>query len=254
VENKAEESRFCTHSHNEYSSSISSNILLHTLKVMLLVFFREEKSMKKRSLIIILLALSVVGFTSIDAKATFTVATFDDPSLGSSNPLFEVNFIGMTLNGGWANGKTGLTLEMGIPYGSHTFANAWFEMTEVKITNALALGDTGNGEINFYDGISTNPLLTISFESGYVDSFNFGADEIFVANNVTITGSEITGTLSEEQFAFSFANLAKLPGHSSWDDGFTATAAFNSSAVPEPATVALLGLGALSIVSRKKRV
>jgi hypothetical protein len=124
---------------------------------------------------------------------------------------------------------------------------------EVVILNAS--GDTGGGEINFYaNGTTTNPLLTISFESGLVSRYGFGADEIFAATNVTITGIGIApGTLSEEEFSFGFANKKKLSANP--NDGFTATAAFTSSAVPvpEPATVALLGLGALSLVSRKKQ-
>ena len=210
---------------------------------------RSGEDMKKRS-IIILLALAV-GFISVNAKATFTIATFNDPSTDSSNPLFTVDYTQMKLTGGWADTQTGLTLE--IPYNSdHTFTDAWFTMTEVVINNTS--GDTGGGKISFYkDGIPTNPLVVIDFGSGSIVSrYNFGADNLFVADNVTITGSEITGTLSEEEFSFSFSNLAKLSGHTEWGDGFTATAAFTSSAVPEPATLCLLGLGALNLFRRKR--
>jgi hypothetical protein len=132
-------------------------------------------------------------------------------------------------------------------------------MTEVGITDTS--GDTSGGTIDFYaNNTSINPVLVINFGSGSVSRYGFGADEIFVPNNVTITGSEITGTLSEEMFSFSFANLAKLPGHNSWNDGFTTTAGFASSAtvnrdpgpIPEPATICLLGLGALSLIRIKK--
>lgn len=200
----------------------------------------------------ILLICIFVGITSIDARATMTIATFSDPSNNSTNPLFTVDFTQMTLNGGWSDAKTGLLLN--VPYSGHTFADAWFKMDEVSITSAITtFGTTGPGEIDFYkDGTSTNPLVVFTFNSGFVSQYGFGADGIFTANNVTISGSEITGTFSEEQFSFSFANLALLRGHNNWNDGFTATAAFTSSAVPEPTTICLLGLGALGLL-RKRR-
>jgi hypothetical protein len=219
----------------------------------------------KKNLLIIALAMSVsVGFISANAAGTplvsLTLATFADPSPNSSNYLFKVDFTQMKITGGWAYAKTGLTLE--IPCSNYTvengnaFQNAWFEMTEVDITSASNMfGQTGGGIINFYEnGTSTNPLVIINFESGFISRYGLGADEIFEADNVTITGSEIPSPISDEQFSFGFANLAKLPGHTNWTDGFTATAAFTSSAaVPEPATVCILGLGALSLISRKKQ-
>jgi hypothetical protein len=204
------------------------------------------------SISIVLLMCFFAGFTSIEAKAT-TVATFADPSNDGGTSLFTVDFrpTQMKLTGGWAYGNTGLLLI--IPYNGHSLSDTWFEMTEVDITDAF--GTTGNGEINFYaNGTTTNPLLTISFESGHVDYTNFGADVIFAADEVEFSGSEIIpGLFSEEQiFSFTFANKTLLPGSDTFNDGFTATAAFTSSAVPEPATVCILGLGALCLTRRKK--
>ena len=104
--------------------------------------------MKKRYLII-LLAL-IVGFISVNAKATITIATFADPSANSSNPLFKVDFAQQQkLTGGWGDDKTGLTLE--IPYNGHIFTDAWFTMTDLAITNISGTsGDTSGGEIDFY--------------------------------------------------------------------------------------------------------
>lgn len=204
-----------------------------------------------RFLIIILLVLSI-GFIFVDAKAAL-VATFGDPGNTAATPMFTVDFrpAQNKLTGGWAYGNTGLTLEF---YNGHNFENVWFEMTDVPLFSAP--GNTGGGEINFYEnGSTTGPLLTIIFESGYVDYGNFGANVIFDADGVEFSGSEIIpGTFSEEQyFSFGFVNKTYLPDSTDWNDGFiAATAAFTSSAIPEPTTICLLGFGALTFLRRRR--
>ena len=204
------------------------------------------RTIMKNTLITIFAIFLAIGFVSNIAKATETgtIATFEDPSGNSSFPLFRVDFATNLLTGEWFG--DGLTLN--IPYNGHTFYDVWFEMTDVEI---YALGDIDEaGQINFYaNNTSTNPLLTIDFESLSLSRFGFGADELIAASNVTISGSEITVPISQEEFSFSFANKKKLPNQT----GFTATAAFTSSAViPEPATICILSLGALSLLRRKK--
>lgn len=221
------------------------------------------------SISIVLLMCLFAGFTSIDANAT-TVATFATPSNDSNNPLFTVDFTQGKLTGGWSDDNIGLILE--IPYSDYTieggnaFHDAWFKMDEVKITSTymifgVKVGETEGGVINFYaDGTTANPLLTISFERGLVSRYNLGSGDTdeegtFVAENVTISGIGITpGSLTDESFSFGFVKKTLLPGGNTLDDGFTATAAFDSSAtvIPEPATICLLGLGTLSLIRRKK--
>ena len=152
----------------------------------------------RKCYLIILLAL-FIGFVSVNAKATVTIATFADPSANSADPLFTVDFQNNLITGGWGDAKTGLTLQ--IPYSGHNFTDAWFSMADVTINDTF--GDTSGGTINFYaNNTSTNPLLVVTFGSGYVDYYNFGADSIFDAYNVTITGSEIT--------AHHFQNVSSL--------------------------------------------
>lgn len=188
---------------------------------------------------------------------SFTVATFADPSLSASNPLFSVVWPGTsagTVNGGWVDGKGGLTLE--IPFAGLTFDNAWFEMDELAITGTASIfgqkfGQTGEGQIRFYEeGSSDDPLLVLDFDTALVSLFGMGASETDFFASVTITGSVIPSPLSDEAFSFSFANIAPLNGNVN-TKGFTATSAFTSSAIPEPASLALLALGALMLRKRK---
>jgi len=206
--------------------------------------------MKKTFILGLLPAILVVLSCGSAQAGSATVATFADPSGSADDPLFTVNWTNDTVNGGWADSKSGLDLQIsltGVP-----FEDAWFEMDEIDITSSVVFGgytygETGEGEIRFYaDGSTTDPLLRIYFETSFIATQFFGADD-FVADNVTITGSAIPLALSYEQFSFSFANVTDLPD----DSGFTATASFTSSAVPEPATLCLLGLGGLFI--RRKR-
>jgi hypothetical protein len=198
-------------------------------------------------------AMAVALFTGAAQASSFTVATFADPSGDASDPLFTVNWVNATIDGGWADGKGNLLLE--IPFTSASFANAWFIMDQLTITSTASFagytfGETGAGEIRFYQtGTTINPLLKISFDNAFVSRQAMGADD-FVIENVTITGSAIPVVLSYDQFNFSFANVTSLPNQS----GFTSTASFTSSAIPEPTTIAMFVFGLLPAIMKKKRI
>lgn len=207
--------------------------------------------LKKTFLLNLLVAIFIVVSCSLVQAKTVTIATFADPSADADKPLFAVDNISNYITGGWADSETGLTLE--IPYSGNTYLDAFFTMTDVFYQDGAGGGITGSGTIKFFaDGQSTNTtaLIQISFNSGHVTPLGFGAMDMFYFDGVTISGSEIAGVLTDESFAFSFANQTALSG--SWDNGYTATASFTSSAVPEPATICLLGLGALALL-RKHR-
>lgn len=210
----------------------------------------------KTHFLIVALLMFFVGLVPNIAigDPSYTLATFADPSNDSDNPLFSVDFLSGFLTGGWDDTKTGLTLE--IPYYGHTFSDVWFDMTPVSIGLS---GSTGSGVIRFFqDGTSTDPLMQIVFDNGSVSRFGYGSEEYtFVADIITISGSEIANELENEQFAFSFVNKQRLPGDAGLAGGFSATASFTSSAVvgplvPEPTTIALLGAGVFSLIRRKK--
>jgi len=59
------------------------------------------------------------------------------------------------------------------------------------------------------------------------------------------SGPLVTTPLVDEAFAFSFANRTVTP------EGVTWTAAFTSSAIPEPSTAVLLGVGLVILLRRR---
>ncbi len=214
--------------------------------------------MLKKTLILDLLVVLVCGLAQ---ATTVTVATFADPATNYTTPLFTVDLDNGIITGEWPD-EPGLDL---IIFGdsNNPFEDAFFKMTDptgttgVKYAGGIMGGETGGGIIKFFENgqdTSTTPLIQITFDSGHVTPFGFGATNLSFfgdnGDNVTIIDSEIAGSLAEEaSFSFSFANHAPLSG--GWSKGYTATASFTSSAVPEPATIALLGLGALSLLRRK---
>lgn len=190
-----------------------------------------------RRLPITLVLVSVLFAASVNAE-TVTVATFADPAADSSTPLFTLS--GDTLSGGW----TGSGLELITPFDGGAFPDATFAMTDLTVLDPD--GTLSAGAIEFFDQFNSL-LLRIDFGSGLLHSpFGFGASTLH-GNNVTFSGPIVGFQPSEESFAFSFANQATTPGGSTW------TAAFTSSAVPEPAVLVMLGLGGLAIGLTRRR-
>ncbi len=201
---------------------------------------------------IALQSLALVAGAALAATAAqaVTIATFADPTTGSGAPMFSFNSATNVLTGQWL-GQPNLLLETPGVAAFPDYSNAQFQMTPLAAVGSLGpILVMGAGSVSFYD--STNaPLMTISFSGGYLNpATNFGSSD-FTGFNVTFTGPILAGlVLTNESFAFSFANpVSATPAGS-----YTVSSSFSSSAdiIPAPASVALLGLGGLVAVRRRR--
>lgn len=200
-----------------------------------------------------LMSFAVIAAGLSSSAFADTIATFADPAIGPSTPLFSWDSVTTTLTGGWAS--TGLNLlTPGVP--APDYANATFTMTPLAQTATFSgIVLLNGGTFRFFDSGATE-VLRIDFSSAVLtSSLSLGASDL-TANNVTFSGSIIPlgATLSAESFAFSFANPVQT-GQTGLPPSFTVTSAFTSSAtivIPTPGAAALLGLGGLMAVRRKR--
>lgn len=217
-----------------------------------------QKSSRKA----IVLAGAVAMFGLVMSASAFTLATHADPSSNGLTPMFT--FDGTTLTGGWV--LPGLELE--VPGGPVTFPDVQVSMTAVTSTLPVPIFPgvsayvMSAGMITFSNLANPN-ILTIDFHQALLTPFSFGAadfvtldpaDDVVVTFSGLIVPPNYTTPPNDESdsFAFSFANLV-----GTFDD-FTVTAAFTSSAavsgVPEPTGTALLLIGGLPLMLRRRIV
>ncbi len=186
-------------------------------------------------------ALMAVLTTLLMASASATagtIATFADPAPDGSTPLFEL--AGTAFTGGWSDAN----LDLQMPVTGNIWQDATFTMTPLTVVGA---GQLSSGTIEFHKSVADGGglALQIDFSAAFLAPFGFGASDIFVGQTVTFSGPGIPSGLTEETFAFSFANPVYT------GDGYTYTASFTSSAVPEPSSLLLLALGLVRVFRRR---
>jgi hypothetical protein len=198
----------------------------------------------KRIIGLISASMFVVGAASAQS---FTIATFADPATSSSTPLFTEVTTGPgltgTLGGGWS--APGLTLMTPGFLGGGSTSNVTFTMSNLNINSTGQATAAGGGPavIDFKSGATD--LFKVQFDSGVFNTFALGASTL-IGNNVSFSGAHVPTGLSSQQFAFSFSNAHTVGNQTTY------TASFTSSAVPEPASIAALGLGIAGIIRRKR--
>lgn len=174
----------------------------------------------------VILIVALAGSVATHAD---TIATFADPvSTGSNSVLFEM--ANSMLTGGWQN--TGLNLIT--PINSGLYPDATFTMTPLNVDTA---GHTSAGVIEFHESAANGGglILQITFDQAQLFApFGFGASMLVPNQNVQFSGPIITYPLQEQMFSFSFSNQHTTP------TGYTWSAAFTSSAIPEPGSFGLL--------------
>ena len=112
---------------------------------------------------------------------------------------------------------------------------------------------TSGGSINVTDSVR-GLLFTVTFGSGELNANGFSAsdaqgDAVVYSNINSILAPYITNTTTGDAFGFSFANTA-ITGTTVT---YTTQGQFSSTPVPEPTTMAALGLGAVAMLRRRRK-
>jgi hypothetical protein len=150
------------------------------------------------------------------------------------------------------NGFTGGGTIPAFVFGSTTYTDVALTMTDLMVMGSptvTSAGELGPGILTFKSGDLT--ILTVNFVSARLRS-NGAANTAFnatYAEDDTINfGGQVTGDQTANGFSFALSPKVGVPNV--YNASFSAVG--NVQAVPEPASMAALGLGALALV-RKRR-
>lgn len=183
--------------------------------------------------------------SSFDAFASYGVADFDGSSVTFAEPIlgltnvtlsFTQSNAGFTANGNlrfWVTGDTGVDIQPGT---SSLVFDAGHLPSGVNPSAFSSLHDLGTGSF-------------VQVANGHVDSYTFAlsGDAKALLEDSLANGSALRFLITPDD-----AGVAATWAGFSHNTFAGPTVSFEAEAVPEPATLTLIGLGALAALRRKK--
>jgi len=233
--------------------------------------------MKRRSLSLVIAAgLLVLGIGALDARAaSITLPTVLDPGL-TTTTISTPGVVVAVSNGNTYSNASGLTFS-GFSYASTASGTATaYPATSVGV---LAFSSPPNSGITFAAGWSTvaNGILDIAITYTVTSSKPITDADLVIAGSVTGTGAasvgetltsggKLIGTLTAslpgapvDSISFAGVNSITVTKDIILNAGSAGTASisivsqgFSTTAVPEPASMALLGIGMTSFLAFRR--
>ncbi|HEV2295003.1 MAG TPA: PEP-CTERM sorting domain-containing protein [Tepidisphaeraceae bacterium] len=148
---------------------------------------------------------------------------------------------------------------MALTYDTNTYADGWLSATERLGVSSAPVTWTAAGnfqsEVGGTDWTNNDAMTAMVPQGGGVYSFDAHTGPGSFEWKAVVTGS--WDSISQDTRSVSTANFPFTVGTNEFArlsvDALTGTARVDVIAIPEPATVALLGLGALGVLGRRRR-